>query len=220
MLKDKYKEIKVSNKNVKHYNEKGYDVNVNDIVLVDIMDIPYNSKMNIDVICDVCGLEKNITVISFRRNIEKYGYYSCSSKCSAEKNKKTNKERYGVTSYTKTDEYLEKTRKTKLEKYGDEKYVNIDKQKETNKEKYGVETFMLTDEFVQKSNKTKLEKYGTIIPLRNKDINKRWKKTNKEKYGDEVLFKCEGIKKKIKETKLEKYGDKNYNNIDLEYPKR
>ena len=117
MLENKFKEIKIGSKNLNHYLDKGYDVNVHDIVIVDIMDIPYNSKMKIGVICDVCGISKEISVISYRRNIDNYGYYSCSSKCSIEKNKMTNLEKYGEVSYTKTDEYLEKTKKTKLKNH-------------------------------------------------------------------------------------------------------
>lgn len=55
-----------------------------------------------------------------------------------EKSKITMKKRYGEI-YQKTDEYVQKVKATKLERYGNENYVNVDKLRKTCMEKYGVD---------------------------------------------------------------------------------
>lgn len=55
-----------------------------------------------------------------------------------------------------SDAVKQKTRKTKLEKYGNDKYINIDKIKQTKLKRYGDETYNNKDKIKQ----TKAEKYG------------------------------------------------------------
>ena len=66
--------------------------------------------------------------------------------------------------YTQTEEFLEKTKKTNLEKYGVEFYGGTkecqDKMKQTCLERYGVENYTQTEEYKIKSQNTSLEKYG------------------------------------------------------------
>ena len=80
--------------------------------------------------------------------LERYGVTSYTKTDEyKEKCKKSCLERYGVTSYTKTDECINKSRRTKKEKYGDENFVNIKKSKQTCLERYGVDNFSKTDTY-------------------------------------------------------------------------
>ena len=165
MIIDNKIEIKIASKNLKHYRDKlNINLNINDIIFIKPNDLPYASKTKIDVICDVCNNEKNISMFSYRRNISKYGFYTCSQKCAYIKNKKTNIEKYGKESYTQTKDYIIKTKQTKKERYNDENYINKDKIIQTCLLKYGVESYMETKEFREKSKKTCLTNYGVEYP--------------------------------------------------------
>ena len=63
------------------------------------------------------------------------------------KSKQTHIERYGVDNYTKTEEYKIKTKQTKLQKYGNEKFTNIEKHKRTCLLKYGVDNISKTKHY-------------------------------------------------------------------------
>ena len=74
-----------------------------------------------------------------------------------------------------SEEVKQKTRKTKLEKYGDENYINIDKIKQTKVERYGDENYCNVDKIKQ----TKTEKYG----YSNYNNIDKIRETCKDKYG-------------------------------------
>ena len=72
-------------------------------------------------------------------NVKLFGVDSYSkTKEYIEKTIKTNKERYGCEWALKNKDIIKKSKETKLEKYGDENYVNVDKRIKTNKERYGL----------------------------------------------------------------------------------
>jgi len=205
--------IKTTNKNIGYYNSIGFaTIKSGDIIEVKPEQLPETSKLKIKVLCDICNTEKEVSMFSYRRNLINYGYYACSAKCAINKNIQTNLKKYGVTSFTKTKEYITKTHLAKKEKYGDENYINIEKQRETNIERYGQDSFMKTDEFKDIKSKILLEKYNTIFPLQNKVIKEKWIKTNLKKYNTKYPFQNETIKEKISFTKLNRYNDENYNN--------
>ena len=100
--------------------------------------------------------------------LERYGVTSYSKTDEyKERYKKSCLEKYGVTSYTKTDEYIKKTKRTKKEKYGNEKFVNIEKIKQTCLERYGVDNF------------SKTEAYKKIFSSKQKEIQQKIYKTKK-----------------------------------------
>lgn len=204
--------IKTTNKNITYYKSIGFNITSGEEILIYPQQLPPASIQKILVKCDICGNEKNITMFSYRRNIETYGYYSCSQKCSKDKTIKTNIDKYGHSHYNKTDESKNRIKNTKKEKYGNEKYVNIDKQKETNLNKYGVSSYMKTEEFKKIKNEKLLEKYNTIIPLKNNEIKNKWINTNLDKYGVKYPLLNKEIMIKSINTKTIKYNNKNYNN--------
>jgi len=204
--------IKTTNKNITHYKKLGYDINSGDIINIPPNHLPNACKLKINVKCDVCSKEKNISYHSYKRNIDNQGYYACSSKCAYEKNIITNNKRFGVDNFTKTEEYNKKTKKTKKEKYGNENYTNIEKQKQTNLKKYGYNTFIKTDIFKEKKKQTMINKYGVEYPLQSPIIKEKWTKTNITKYGTKYPLQSPIIKNKSKETKIKKYNNEHYNN--------
>ena len=120
MILDKNIKIKIASKNIKYYkNVLRKELSIGDSILIPVNNLPETSKLKVNVECDVCGSKKQISMFSYRRNISKYDYYACSSICSNEKSKKTSLERYGEDSYTKTQDYILKTKKTKKERHGD-----------------------------------------------------------------------------------------------------
>jgi hypothetical protein len=69
-------------------------------------------------------------------------------------------ERHGKAWFSQTDEFVDKTKATKLERYGDERYNNIDQMKQTCLERYGADNYKKTDECRKKYEETCLKKYG------------------------------------------------------------
>jgi len=107
--------------------------------------------------CKNCG-----KYIAFRERFDKpYGEF-CSIDCFNSNKEEminriveTNKKKYGVDFYTKTTEFVEKTKTTKKKKYGDENYNNVEKMKSTKEKKYGDKNY----NNLEKYRKTCLFKY-------------------------------------------------------------
>jgi hypothetical protein len=91
------------------------------------------------------------------------------------------------------DNMVEKIKKTKLEKYGDENYVNVEKNKKTKLEKYGDENYNNRDKMLKTNN----EKYGmNISPNTLKSINERLE-------ANEFGFNSEKFKNYLKQKNVE-----------------
>jgi hypothetical protein len=209
MLITKEIEITIVSKNINHFNEIGYNVKYGDIIKAKITDLSKNSKIKINVICDICGKEKYISYCDYLKQNESIKIDTC-IKCKTIKTKKTNLSKYGVEHITQLKEFKDVVKKTMIEKYGVENAANSieiqEKKKKTIKEIYGVEYITQSKEFKDKAKKTKKEKYGNENFI-NFD---RIKKTKKEKYNDEFFNNIE----KSKQTNLEKYGVENVSQID------
>ena len=124
-------------------------------------------------------------------NLYFYGVESTNSLESKKiKTKDTMNERYGDW-FTKTDDYIEKSKNTNLKRYGTEFALQNEeikkKVQETNLKHCGYKTNLLSEDNIKKSKQTKMQRYGN---------------PNYVNY------------EKSCQTKLEKYGDKNYNNIE------
>ncbi len=141
------------------------------------------------------------------------GTLNCSKECFkiySEKTKesrmaatfKTIQEKYGVDHPSKISGFVDKSKKTKLEKYGDENYNNRKQAKETCEEKYGVKNTMQLDENILKSKQTKLEKHGD----ENYNNRKKAKETCVEKYGVQHHMQNEESLNKMIETNKKKYN--------------
>ena len=151
------------------------------------------------------------TFLKFKKFNKGYGMF-CSWYClknSSYKNLKTKKtklERYGDENYNNMD----KNRLTKFDKYGDIYYRNPEKAKQTNLEKYGVEHPLQSVEIKERIKQSNLEKYGVEWTFSSHEIKEKIKSSNLEKYGVECTFSSHEIKEKIKSSNLEKYGVEYY----------
>ena len=233
LLKDKLINIEIKRQNVNHYRSKGYNCKVNDIITIDINDLPISSKTKIIAICDYCGKEMNISyrdyMISMQSVIKKY---SCNH-CKGLKIKESNLITYGVDSIMKLEEnkiklqetmmnkygvrlpaqskdVINKMKNTMIERYGSDNPMCIEefkvKQKQTLFEHYGVDSPLCSDLLKEKASKTNMTKYGVSNPFQNKQIQEKQKQTCIEKYGCENVFQNEDVKRKSKLTMIRKYN--------------
>ena len=155
-------------------------------------------------ICKICGNETK-----FVRS--DYGYNNtCCKKCQdiycIQQMNVTIKETYGVDNVFQLDYIKEQSKKTNLEKYGDEKYRNHDQIKKTNLEKYGVEYPFESEIIRNKAKQSFTDKTGYEYNFQSPEVKQKIKEVCLAKYGTEYANQCELVKNKIKETNLNKYG--------------
>lgn len=79
-----------------------------------------------------------------------------------------------------------KSKATKLERYGNENYVNTDKYKETCLEKYGEDNIFKTQYFREKREQTSLLKYGTPLPMNCEEVREHTRETWSNKTDEEI----------------------------------
>lgn len=217
MIKEDKIIVSVNARNIKYYRDLGYEVSFSKFtdkidIEVSVDKVNKNSKEKITAICDICKSETKLGLFKYWRNYERGGYnfYSC-FKCKNKKKEKTNFNKYGVSSFSQTNEFKEKIYKTNMEKYGvsnPNKLKEIrEKIKDTCIEKYGYSHAMLSPEIIE-SNR---------IWMSSEEFKSKSKETLKKKYGVESYSKTDEFKKnlldkkeiilsKIKETCIQKYG--------------
>ena len=190
MILTKTVKVKVNTKTDRTYYEKGYynKEKCNDEISLNIKidDLIPSSREKILVKCDICGTQKEISYYKYLQNIKKYNIYSCSSKCSSFK-----------------------VKKTKKKKYNNENYNNREKSKQTCLKKYNCENPQQNKEIKEKTKHTNIIKYGGSSPRSSSEIQEKQRKTTIEKYGKDYYIMWRKI---IKEKLFEKYNDENYNN--------
>lgn len=178
MLLTKFINVKINRGNLGFYRNllNKEEMQIDDIIEVSIDYISKTSKYKVDIKCDICGKENNVSYLSYNKSLN-YGFYSC-TKCKNIKKKMTNLKEYGVENFNNSD----KRKETMILKNGFYNN-NRDKSKETCLNKYGVDN-------VSKSE---------IIKNIKKD-------TNIKNWGVDNVFKSEIIKEKIKGKHLENLG--------------
>jgi len=249
MIKEKEINVKINQRNKSYYEKLGYLIRGKEIS-VNPLDIPKGSNNRITAICEICFSETEMSINKYHVNTERNnkGYYSC-FKCKNIEREKTCIEKYGVKSYSQTNEFKEteslkwkgikkgseKGKKTMLEKYGVDSWFKTQESKEQNKK------WMSSNEFKEKSKKALIEIYGVDSYSKtdkfkkgiseNKDvIISKIRNTFIEKYGVDWIFKTEEhknnyknnilkIRKKIKNTCVEKYGVENVSQVKEIYYK-
>jgi hypothetical protein len=245
MIKEDKVLMPVNNRNIKSFTKKGYDLpkGTNEVEVL-IEDLSKSSKVKITAICDICQSENVITYVKYLTNFNRNNkcYYSC-FKCKNIEKEKTCVKKYGVKSYSMTDEFKttesvkwkgirkgdEKYRKTMMERYGVDCYFKTEEVKERNR------IWMSSDEFVEKSKKSLIKKYGVdsfsktdefkkILHDKKDIIVEKMKKTFKDRYDVEYYSQSVEWKnnmtsnkleiiKKIKETCLLRYGFDNVSKV-------
>lgn len=161
-------------------------------------------------------------------NPTKYLKYSvgyskrCSKKCAysdpevSDKRKKTCLDKYGVTSFTKTESYLEKVKDTNLRKYGKEFYLQSEdckiKSKETSLKKYGKEHHMMSPIFLNNFKNKMIDKFGVDNVSKLADVKDKKMETFQKNFGLKHIFCCNDLKS---DYMINKYGVKH--NTELEW---
>jgi hypothetical protein len=171
---------------------------------------------------DTCGQEKILKLRYSEKNFkDNDGKHIC-RKCFLknknpmkkqeikEKVKKTCKEKYGCLPIN-TQENIEKRKQL----FKDENYKKqwVEKHKKTSMEKYGVEHPMHLESTKNKQKQTMQEKYGVDHPYQSPKIMEKMKENNLKKYGVENVAQLPEVQIKMAKTTFERYGVEHYNEL-------
>ena len=182
--------------------ETDYSLNLNDLK----KSIQHNIELDKHT-CEYCGKP-----VHYSKRIKGFPRYCCISCMSRdprtkEKARKTNLEKYGVTTPLANSAWM---KEACLNKYGVTTASQLaeikDKIKITNQIKYGGNAPVCSKEIKDKIAKTNLNKYGGNAPICDNKIKQKIIKTNLEKYGYAVPTQNPAIFNKVKQTNLERYG--------------
>lgn len=189
-----------NNKIINYYKSKGYDAKKNEPLTIKVKDLQKGSNVKVKITCDYCDKLLERTYNRYNTLIQSNGKYACKN-CTFNKVSETNLRRYGVSSFTCTEEFKEKSRKTNLEKYGFESYSQTneckEKRKNTVKSKYGVENVTQNPEILKRMHETCIEKYGTPYPIQLQEFKEKIKQTCLDKFGVEYASQSLEIKEKM-----------------------
>ena len=209
--------IKINPNSCEYYNKIGYNCKNYDIIEISPTDLPIGSSIRVDVSCDVCGDNFNISYNKYVKNTKlNTQIYTC-KKCSFVKSKKTKLEKYGDENYRD----INKLKKTKLEKYGDENYTNREKAKITCLDRYGVENVSMIDEVKKIKSETSLTNWGVLNPFSSEIIKDKISSTIKNKYNSKYYVLSDDCKAKYNKF-CENLGVNHYSMSDdfkLKYEK-
>ncbi len=184
-----------------------------DIKKEEVIEVYINNNMSRQAAADHFG----ISLSGFKSLLKKYEIRKANDmvvKCREE----TCTEKYGVTNYTKTKEYLEKTIATSMEKYGVPNISQLDETKEkvkqTNREHFGVDYSMQSKEVLEKRRITYQKNYGVDNSTQSEVVKAKMRETNLLRYGTENAAQSEVVKAKMRETNLLRYGEEYAVNSD------
>lgn len=225
MIKEDKIIVSVNARNIKYYRDFGYEVSFHNFTDKINLEVPIEqvskfSKEKITAICQICSSETILPIFKYWSNYERGGYnfYSC-FKCKNKKKEQTNLMKYGVESYSQTDEFKHKFTNTCLSKYGVSNPNKLpefrEKIRETCLEKYGFTHAMLSPEIIE-SNR---------IWMASEEFKTKSKITLMNKYGVDSFSKTDDFKKilsenrdriieKMRRTFLEKYGVEHISKTD------
>lgn len=206
MLLTKTIEVTLRGNTIKHYssilNVTYTKLDIGKVLEVDI-NLIKNSRIIVDVACDICNLTNNISLTSYRNSVE-YNFYSC-QKCKHIKRKMTNLEKHGIENY----QNIEKRKETMISEYG-AYYNNREKSKETCLIEYGVDNVSKIKEVKNRKKETTNENYGVDNPFQSEEIKNRIQIKHLENLGVKHPSQSESIKEMKRQTCLI--------NLGVEYP--
>ena len=210
MILTKQVKVKRNGSNIKKFEYLGYHSNEEGYFNVKVEDLSINSSVEILVQCDLCKKKKFTKYSSYCKNISHGNWYSCSKKCSVNKTKSTNVEKYGSEWFTNSKYYSydveeKKSQYLKMLDYCEMKYGNKYWRKicTLEQEKERIKKFKLT------MNNKRFEKYPNLLNVKegeflfkcekckqNFTINRELLK-NRELYNVEICTKCNPIGKQF-----------------------
>lgn len=162
MIKEKTVKIIGHPRNLKYYQELGYELKVGEFCEVNVKDLKRGSYIKLVTICDVCGSESSNFFKDYYNytNGLKEKFYC--NKCNKEKASRTSLERWGVSNPMKSDKVKQILKNSIIEKFG-------------------VEYYSQTEEWKEKFKSTSLERWGEDNPSKSREIITKIKHLNTEK---------------------------------------
>lgn len=208
LIPNQYFDIKITKKNIDHYNNIGYNVKLKDTINVPAEHLTPGSNIHVKVSCDICGKISDKAYCDYIK-CHTYNLDVCSAHAT-EKRKIVCMDRYGCEYISQVTKFKEKKENTCIEKYGTKTpLANKDIQekiRQQNLEKYGVEYNSQREDVKSKRTTTFFERFGCAAPAQNENVKKKMMETSIERYGTKTPAQNEEVKKKIKQTNMERYG--------------
>ena len=199
MIKSKIVNVKITPYTYKWFKSKGYNVEVNKSIDVDISDISEYSTVLIDVECQRCGIIKSKKNSDYKYAINKSfdNKYYCKS-CSYTNRKNTNLIKYGSITPLTNKHIKEKSNKTMIKKYGVDNISKVESIKEDR-------SIFMKNEY-EKNHKLFVDKYKVSNPSKLDWVKEKKKKTTLKNWGVEnpsqnsfIFEKSQKSGKKIKQ---------------------
>jgi hypothetical protein len=218
MLLTKEVEVKLKGKNIKYYENLGYEiprvlgynnklvVKNGTTIIVSINDLQPTSEVKVYVMCDLC--QEHISYIRYHDyNRRKHGDIYCCNACSKIYQQKTCMERYGVKSPLQIPKTREMLTRVCLERYGVENPSQAleiqEKQKRTFLERYNVGNPFQSPEVKEKMRQTWIARYGVDRPTKSPKILEKQRNTCLAHYGVEYPSQAPFVQEKIRKSMQE-----------------
>lgn len=102
--------VTIGSRSLKYYRDKNYTCNMGDMISVKVEDLLPNTTVEVLIKCDYC--EKEVTTLynNYHYQYNRFGKFSCCSKCTNEKTKINNLKKYGVEYSNQSDLIKNKTK--------------------------------------------------------------------------------------------------------------
>jgi len=100
--------IVITKRNIGHFRNKGYDIEMLDSVKIKVNDLPDSSHYEVEVKCDNCGKERNMKYFEYKKYTN---IYMC-RKCAEIKRRETSLKNWGVDNPSKSKKIKEKISKS------------------------------------------------------------------------------------------------------------
>lgn len=159
MLVEEKVQVRLNNRNIKHYLNLGYSGKLSDCINVMSSDLTNGSHVEVKVVCDYCGECTVMKYQTYKRGHKDIFKDSC-KKCRYIKAKEIGLLIHGVENRSWSDEARQKRVNTNIKKYGTEYTLSNkevrDKIKNTNLLKYGDENPMRNNEVKNKNRNSRI----------------------------------------------------------------
>ena len=206
MYKNRNIEVKINPANFKHYHKINENIKNKETYTFDINNLTKNSSALINVICDDCGLEKEIKYKYYIKYGFSDGVYYC-RKCNT---KKKIQEKYGVDNVFQLEKTKEKIKETINLKYGVDNISQSEEIQNKKQKTYSKRTDREINKINNKRNNTVFDKYGVENISQLEEIQKKILK----KWSNKTIEELDEIIEKRRNTHIKNNGNYNrYNNI-------
>lgn len=229
MVVDKEYEVKINASNWQHYAKFFDDIKTGQVILCKVSQMTKTSRTKIEVVCDVCGHFKQISL----KDYSAYGFQNLEYLCRKCKLEKNNLKKWGVKNVFESETIKKKIKEKVKEKFGVENISQSEKIKEkkkltnrinygvdwpqqsslikaksliTCKDIWGVDNISKSEKVKEKKKNTHKLKTGYDYIFQNPEFLKSQVEKNISLYGVPYLLQTPIIKEKIKETNLKLYG--------------